>query len=404
MERFASAAELLRHRQPNRPMLGLRPHAAARAACWFQARFPGTVTYALKANDAPEIVAALAGAGIRHFETTSLPELARAASVGGAELVVMSPVCPRDVIRRAYAEFGVRTFALDSVAELDKIMAETGGADDLTLFVRLACADAASLIPLEGKFGVAEDAAAELLIAARRRAKRLGVTFHVGSQAMKPEGFASALETADRAIAAAGVQVDCVDVGGGFPSIYPGLEPVALDAYITAIVEAAARLERVRNAKLFCAPGRALVAEAESVLVRVEARRGTRLYINDGAFGTLYDAAHSGLTYPARLVRAEPGPQAPLELFTLYGPTCDSADVLPGPFPLPGCIQEGDYVEIGQIGAYGRVMASRFNGFGDYDQVILEDAPMLTLYGAPEDDRPEADMSLGVAAATASHG
>jgi ornithine decarboxylase len=80
--------------------------------------------------------------------------------------------------------------------------------------------------------------------------------------------------------------------------------------------------------------------------------------------------------------------------FALYGPTCDSADYLPGPFVLPDCVREGDYIEIGQIGAYGRAMASRFNGFGEYDEVILRDEPMLSMYA-------EAEQAASVALKTA---
>ncbi len=279
----------------------------------------------------------------------------------------------------------MRTFALDSPDELEKILAETGGARDLTLFVRLACSNAGSMIPLEGKYGVAEAQAPALMIAARQAAARLGVTFHVGSQAMTPGSFAAALDGVGRLIREAGVLIDAIDVGGGFPSRYANAEPPPLAAYVAEILAAIEGLAVGEGCTLHCEPGRALVAAAESVLVRVDARRDHHLYVNDGAFGTLFDAAHSGFTFPARLVRPEAGPPAPLEPFVLFGPTCDSIDVMPGPFLLPGCIGEGDYIEIGQIGAYGRVLATRFNGFGAYDEVILCDPPMLTAFPDAEE-------------------
>lgn len=390
MDRFASAAALLRDHHPQRPVLGLRPHAAGRAARWFRHTFPGTVVYALKANDAPAIVEALAAAGIRQFDVSSVDEIECARRIPGARLSLMTPVNGRETIRRAYFEFGVTTFALDSAAELEKIWQETNGAKDLTLFVRLACANADSLIPLEHKYGAAEREAPDLLVKARRAAARLGVTFHVGSQAMSPAGYATALDGIGRLIRASGVMVDAVNVGGGFPSRYVDAEPPNLAGYMREIRAGFERLAVGEGCTLVCEPGRALVAEAESVLVRVEARRGRHLYINDGAFGTLFDAAHSGIVFPARLVRPTAGTQAPPEPFALYGPTCDSIDAMPGPFHLPGCIGEGDYIEIGQIGAYGRVMATRFNGFGRYDEALFADAPMLTAYA--EDAEP-ADAS-----------
>ena len=382
MQSFHSAAELVRELNPERPVLCLRPHAARRAADWFLGNFPGTVAYALKANTAPAIVEALCDAGIRHFDVGSLPEIELAAAIPGAQLFYMNPVKPRTAIARAYAEFGIRQFALDSEAELEKILSATGGARDLSLFVRIACSNRDSLIPLDGKFGVGPEAAPDLLAKARRAAARLGVTFHVGSQAMAPEGFNEALRLAGRLIRGAGVLIDAVDVGGGFPSCYTGPEPPPLAAYMAGIERFLDRLPIAKGSQIICEPGRALVAEAESVLVRVDARKGDHLYINDGAFGTLFDAAHSGLKYPVRAVRAGVGAPADLQPYSLFGPTCDSSDYMPGPYMLPGNIGEGDYFEIGQIGAYGRVFATGFNGFGAYDEAVLRDAPMVTIYPA----------------------
>src|SRR5215470_12982044 len=127
MDVFTSAAEFLRHRRPERPVLALRPHAALRAASWFIKNFPGRVLYAAKANDAPEIIEALAKAGVRAFDVASLVEIERLAPVAGAALFFMNPVKSRGAIVRAYREFGVRSFAFDSEDELDKIMDETGG-------------------------------------------------------------------------------------------------------------------------------------------------------------------------------------------------------------------------------------------------------------------------------------
>ena len=391
MEWFASAEELLSQRRPERPVLCVRPHAAARAAHWFLTSFPGTVIYALKANDAPEIVAALRGAGIRHFDVSSLREMEWLSTVQDAKLHMMHPVKSRGVIRAAYDRFGVRTFAFDSEAELEKIKDETKGGGDLRLMLRLDCSGEGSLIPLPGKFGVDNSAAPKLLVAAASVVRQLGVTFHVGSQAMEPERFRDMLAIIGRIAALAGVKIDHIDVGGGFPSRYPGIEPPPLAAYISEIEVGVAALGPSAEIDLSCEPGRALVAEAESVLVRVEARRGTKLHINDGAFGTLYDAAHSGFRYPARLIGPEAAQSEPDKAFTLYGPSCDSADMIPGPTWLPDAVKEGDYIEIGQIGAYGRVLATRFNGFGDYEEVALSDAPMMTMYRERAAHSPQAD-------------
>jgi len=193
------------------------------------------------------------------------------------------------------------------------------------------------------------------------------------------------LAQVEQLIVSSGVLVDAIDIGGGFPARYPHSEPPALDCYMQEIVRAADALSIRHSCELLCEPGRALVAEAEAVLVRVDARRGNALYINDGAFGSLFDAGFSGFRFPVRCVtpgREElGGAETP---FVLYGPTCDSADYLPGPFVLPDAVGEGDYLEIGQVGAYGRVLANRFNGFGDFDEVILTDEPMLSMFKETE--------------------
>ena len=395
MDVFTSAAELLRIHRPERPVLCLRPHAAARAARWFLANFPGQVLYAAKANDASPVIEVLAGAGIGKFDVASSIEIARLAAVPNAELYFMNPVKSRASIRTAFDEFGVRSFAFDSENELDKILEETGRARNLALYLRIACPNTHSLIPLEGKFGVSMAEAPALLLRARQVARRLGITFHVGSQAVVPAAFGEALRRVGQLIVTSGVLVDAIDIGGGFPSRYPHSDPPELSDYTDEIAKAWDELAVKDSCELLCEPGRALVAEAESVIVRVDARRGHALYVNDGAFGTLFDAAYSGFRFPARLVGATGAKGKGEAEFALYGPTCDSSDYLQGPFMLAPSVKEGDYIEIGQIGAYGRVLANRFNGFGEYDEVVLTDEPMLSMY--PDTEQPAAGISLKTA-------
>jgi len=385
MDVFTSAAELLRHHRPERPVLCLRPHAAARAARWFHANFPGQVLYATKANDSQSIIDALVEAGITKFDVASSGEIAHVAAVPNAELYFMNPVKSRGSIGNAYDEFGLRNFAFDSEDELDKILEQTGHARDLNLYLRIACPNTHSLIPLEGKFGVSMAEAPALLLRARQVARQLGVTFHVGSQAVVPAAFGDALRQVGQLIVTSGVLVDAIDIGGGFPSRYPHSDPPELVRYTDEIAKAWDELAVKDRCELLCEPGRALVAEAESVIVRVDARRGNALYVNDGAFGTLFDAAYLGFRFPARLIGATRAKAKGETEFSLYGPTCDSCDYLPGPFVLPPSVKEGDYIEIGQIGAYGRVLSNRFNGFGEYDEAVLTDEPMLSMYAGAEE-------------------
>lgn len=385
MERYASAADLVAALKPERPVLCARPHAAARAARWFVDNFDGDVAYAYKANSSVFLIGALYGAGIRHFDVASLPEIEDAATIPGVTLHFMHPVKSREAINRAYFKHGVRSFSLDTEDELQKIVDETSGpsgpARDLALFVRITVPAINSRIPLERKFGTSGQKAARLLVKARQVAAELGITFHVGSQTMTPDAYVNALAEVQRLIGKAGVVVDRLDVGGGFPSIYPGMQPAPLSRFLAAIREGVDKLPVRENVRLMAEPGRALVAEAESVVVRVEARRGNDLFINDGGYGVLFDAAHLGWIYPARLLNREPkAGDAPVS-YELWGPTCDSIDHMKGPFVLPACVKEGDYLEIGNVGAYGRAIAGDFNGYGKYEEAILDDEPMMTMYG-----------------------
>jgi ornithine decarboxylase len=296
-------------------------------------------------------------------------------------MAFMHPVKSRKAIAQAYFDHGVRVFALDSHEELAKIQEATGEARDLSLMVRLAAPSHGSAYPLSGKFGIEPEAATSLLLATRRATQDLmGVSFHVGSQCMRPTTYQGAMNAASRALVRAGVFADVVDVGGGFPSVYPGMAPPQLDDYFDSIQRGFAEMMVHETTELWCEPGRALTAECTSILVKVELRKGDALYLNDGSYGNLFDAAHSKWPFPVKLVR-EADSSAQMKPFRFYGPTCDSLDVMPGPFWLPEDVAEGDYIEIGMLGAYGVAMGTRFNGFGETETVVVEDAPMTSMYG-----------------------
>jgi ornithine decarboxylase len=367
----------------------LRPHAARRAARFFIEKFPGRSLYAVKANPSPELLRILWDEGVTHYDVASIAEVRLVnETLPEAVLCFMHPVKAEEAIREAYAR-GVRTFSLDTMDELEKIVWATGGADDLNLCVRIRVSSDHSKLSLASKFGAEPGEMKALLFAARQAADALGICFHVGSQAMTPAAYSEAMERVRAAIVEAAVTVDIVDVGGGFPSVYPGMEPPALEAYFDVISKAFESLPISYSAELWCEPGRALCAEYASVLVRVEKRRGDTLYINDGAYGALFDAAHIGWRFPVKLVREEDSDARDMP-FSFYGPTCDDLDHMAGPFHLPADVGPGDYVEIGMLGAYGCAMRTGFNGFGSAARVIVEDEPMASLY---REDADEGAMS-----------
>ena len=340
--------------------------------------------YAVKANPSPDLLQILWDNGITHYDVASLNEvrLVRRA-LPQATLCFMHPVKAEEAIAQAYFEHGVKTFSLDSIEELDKIVRATRNASDLTLCVRLRVSSEHSKLSLASKFGVAPGESKELLFQARQVADALGICFHVGSQAMTPQAYANAMERVRQAIVEAGVTVDVVDVGGGFPSTYPGMEPPPLELYFETIHRAFENLPISYSAELWAEPGRALCAEYSSIIVRVEKRRGEELYINDGAYGALFDAAHIDWRFPVTLLR-EPDSNARDMPFSFYGPTCDDLDFMTGPFMLPADTRAGDYLEIGMLGAYGSAMRTAFNGFGSDETVIVTDEPMATLYVTEE--------------------
>lgn len=388
MERFASAEALVAARKPDIPVWGIRPHATGRAARWFTSNFPGEVAYAYKANHSVFLIGALFGAGINQFDVASLAELEDAATIPGVRLHFMHPVKSRTAIRRAYHDYGVRCFALDTEEELAKIVGETSGpngpARDLELFVRIAVPAKNSRVPLEHKFGTTGATAAKLLVKTRQVADELGLTFHVGSQTTTPEAYALALDEVRQLIVKAGVVVDGIDVGGGFPSRYSDSQPSPLSSFIEVIKAGMDKIPVTDQCRLICEPGRALVAEAESLIVQVVGRRGNELFINDGSYGALFDAAHLNFVFPVRLLRTGTDNE-PLTPFQMWGPTCDSIDGMKGPFLLPASTREGDYIEIGNVGAYGRALSGGFNGYGRYDQAILLDDPMFSMYTAEDE-------------------
>jgi ornithine decarboxylase len=379
----ACVADLAKQR-PVQPVTLVRPHAAQRAARFFVEKFPGRSLYAVKANPSPDLLRILWDSGVTHFDVASIAEVRLVAeTLPEAVQCFMHPVKAEEAIAEAYA-LGVRTFSLDTMDELEKIVRATSTdgveASDLNLCVRIRVSSEHSKLSLASKFGAEPDEMKALLFATRQAADALGICFHVGSQAMTPTAYYEAMERVRAAIVEAAVTVDIVDVGGGFPSVYPGMEPPPLEAYFDVISRAFESLPISYSAELWCEPGRALCAEYASLLVRVEKRRGDQLYINDGAYGALFDAAHIGWRFPVKLLREEESDARDMA-FSFYGPTCDDLDHMAGPFHLPADIGAGDYIEIGMLGAYGCAMRTAFNGFGAVAKVEMADEPMATLYG-----------------------
>ena len=373
-QRFRSSDEVVARLRPSYPVLCLRPAILKRNAQRFIELFPGRVMYAVKCNPHPLVIQSLYAAGIHDFDTASLSEIGQVMeSHADATCYYMHPVKGRASIKMARAAYGIEYFAVDHQAELEKILDEIA-APGIGIVVRLRTEITGdSVYDLSTKFGCEGSEASDLLRMARVAGCNTGLTFHVGSQCRNPHAFLAGLSRVGAIISESGIVPNLIDVGGGFPAQYSGLNVPPLTDYMTAIRDGLATLALPASTPVFCEPGRALVADACSLIVQILLRKEDRLYINDGIYGSLSEMFLSKLRMPVTVVGRTVAPSDRLAPFTLFGPTCDSLDVIPGTFDLPDDLQEGDWLEIHQLGAYSNALATHFNGFYPETMVLVED-------------------------------
>lgn len=384
--------------KPAVPVYFIRPKSIERAATFFLENFQtnkhkSDVLYSVKSNPDSTVLKHLFNSGIKNFDVASMAEVKLINDLFGdaVKMYFMHPIKSREAIFDAYFNHGIRDFSLDSFDELQKILEVTNNAKDLGLHVRLAIPNSHAAIDLSGKFGILPSESISLLRKVRSAAKRLGICFHVGSQCMDPIEYRNAVMITKEILEQSKVKLDVLDIGGGFPSSYPGMTPPNLHSYFDEIFDSINQLNLDKNCRIWCEPGRALVAESGSLLVRVEARKKNMLYLNDGTYGGLFDAGFPGFIYPVKAIRIKS--KDPVSLnnlpFGFYGPTCDSLDSMKGPFYLPENIAEGDYIEIGQLGAYSRSIRTEFNGFNKNLQIEVADEPLVSMYKELEEQEEE---------------
>jgi ornithine decarboxylase len=368
LPRFTSVEDLIERIQPRLPVYCLFPERFAAAAERFK-DFPGDALYAVKANPAPQVLDLVYAAGIRHFDTASLGEIELVRGrFHDAYCHFMAPVRIAGAAHAAFHRHGVTDYVIDCDFELDKLLAETRGGKGLRIFVRLSAPIGGALLELSSKFGTTPEDAARLLNRVVESGADAGLTFHVGSQCLSPLSYAQAIEMARRTGEIAGVEIAALDIGGGFPGPYHNNDVPPYHWYFDKIREALDTLPQ--QPKLLCEPGRALVAEGVSLVTQVVLRRDDKLYLNDGIYGSFDELTLPGWTadYPLRVFRSDgtgrPALQPPGHTpFRVYGPTCDTLDVLPRPLMLPADITAGDYIVVDAIGAYSIALRTNFNGF-----------------------------------------
>ena len=382
MQKFKSVDELVKQLRPTEPVYCIRRKSIQLSSKYFQNKFPGKILYAVKTNPNPDVLKTILESGINNFDIASIKEIEAIKKIDpNAICSYMHTVKSRESINEAYFKYGIKAYSLDTKDELIKIIESTNNAKDLELFIRVAVSNEHAEIDLSKKFGAINSEASALFRLAKQYAKKIGLSFHVGSQCMHPISYTKGIAEIGNIIKKTKIIPDVINIGGGFPTIYPDLIPQSLDNYFKEINEALSNLKLKKLPEVICEPGRAIVAESGSTIVRVNLRKKQKLYINDGTYGTLFDAGVPNIVYPSRIIKNGRFISKKLTAFDFYGPTCDSMDYMKGPFILPNNIKENDYIELGQLGAYGLTFRTEFNGFFSDNIYEVEDDPIMTMYG-----------------------
>ncbi len=370
IQRFTSVREMVDRLDPSYPIFVIWPDLIREKSRTFIDHFHGEVLYAVKCNPHPLVLETLYDAGIRSFDTASLPEIARVRELLPEAVCYFNhPVKGRGALDTAADVYGLEDFVIDHVVELDKIEQVVG--TDVTVSVRFATSGTGAVYDLSAKFGASIEESIVLLQDVARRGMKPALTFHVGSQCVDVGAYRNALGQAKTIIDAAGVDVAHLDIGGGFPAPYAGAD-VDLEAMLNEIAQTVKELGLTMP--LLCEPGRALVADGCSLLLQVHLRKGDDLYVNEGIYGCLSEVNIGKFVMPARAFGRGHTLKGEPRAFRVFGPTCDSLDVLDCPFLVPDDIQEGDWIEVGLVGAYSLALATGFNGFVTEAVVAVEGA------------------------------
>ena len=381
MQKFKTVDELVSQLKPERPVYCIRRKSIQIASRLFQKKFPGKILYAMKANPHPVVLDTIIKSGIKNIDVASIKEIETIKKIDlGVKCSYMHAVKSRESIKEAYFKYGVKTFSLDSKDELIKIIESTNNAKDLELFVRISVSNEHAEIDLSKKFGIQASDANGLLRLTKQYAKKIGLSFHVGSQCMHPISYSKGISEIGNIIKKTKIIPNYINIGGGFPAIYPDLVPQSLNNYFEEIKKGIKNLKLEKLPEILCEPGRAIVAESGSTVVKVNLRKKQKLYINDGTYGSLFDAGVPNIVYPSRLITNRRIISKKLTSFDFFGPTCDSMDYMKGPFILPNNIKENDYIELGQLGAYGLTFRTEFNGFYSDEIYEVEDDPIMSMY------------------------
>jgi len=381
MRKFKSVNELVNTLKPDCPVYCIRPEEIKKSVNFFKENFPGNILYAVKTNPHEKVLKQIIANGVNDFDVASLNEIKLIKKINSkVNLHFMHTVKSKNSIASAYHDYGVKSFSLDNKDELRKILEATNQAKDLKLFVRIAISNEHAEIDLSRKFGAHPSEALGLIRLCKEHSKKLGISFHVGSQCMHKISYSKGIHEVGNIIKKTKIIPDIINIGGGFPAVYPDLRPEPLINYMEEIKKGLKNLKLTKLPEIICEPGRAIVAESGSTIAKVILRKKQNLYINDGTYGSLFDAGVPNFVFPSRMITCGRIQSKKLTSYSFFGPTCDSLDYMKGPFLLPNNIKEGDYIELGQLGAYGLTFRTNFNGFYSNEIFEVNDKPIMSLH------------------------
>jgi len=373
---FPTTSALIAAEAPDFPSFLFSERELHKAVKVFKKGFDGLLTYAVKCNPSPHILDQLHREGLKAFDVASNVEMELVRRhCPGAAMHYNNPIKNKREIERAYDEFGIRSFTIDHPQQLDQLAAVVSPSRDIEVTIRFKAGKALKSYDFGIKFGVMQDGAAEIAQLAQQMGYTPSLCFHVGSQCEDAYAYERHIAAAAKIAEESGIELKRLNIGGGYPAPYPTSEAPPMDVYFETIEAAVKESFGKSRPELIIEPGRAMVTSSTSLLLRVKHQRGgVSVYLNDGAYGALMEVKFMHFTPPVRVWR---GPRVHdndgnFEDFTIWGPTCDSYDVLPQIFTLPSDIDEDDWIEFGLMGAYTQASLTPFNGFDRRDQYWVD--------------------------------
>ena len=376
---YSDARDVARRLAPEAPVFCFSRAQLQARVREFQAGFPGEVSFAVKSNPSPAVLEALSDFGIGHWDVASVHEMEAIGRLGRkAVFHYHNPVKSRREIADAYGKHGCRRFAVDCREELRKIAAMVDSPAGVEIAVRfvLPRERTSSAHDFSTKFGAPDHICVELLKEAAERGFTPLLTFHPGTQSREPQTYQRHIEAATRIARGAGVAIGKLNVGGGFPADYLRSKGGALEPYFSTIAKAATKaFGKGKEPKLECEPGRGLVATCMSLLAQIKlvCTDGDDIFINDGVYGGLMEVMQvPELEPPYRVIRGGDVVTGETKDWKVFGPTCDPLDVLPHRLALPATIRDEDFIEFGNLGAYGIATSTFFNGYGGHEVIPVQ--------------------------------